>query len=380
MYSPRRAQSVKSCPISTSAPESRWNNPARGAYISCMSRLPPVKEMQRAYLASNAEYDGLFFLGVRTTGIFCRPTCRARKPLPRNVEYFATPEEAIAAGYRACKRCRPTDADDSPPWASRLLAEIETSPTTRITDADLKARGIDPATVRRHFTRKYGMSFQAYTRSRRLSEAHRSIRENGSVDAAVMESGYDSHSGFRDAFAKLFGDTPARSGDCVRLAWLKSQLGPLVVGSTSDGVCLLEFSDPDRLAEQTASLRRTFRQPLVPGRSDHLKLLEEELSRYFDGRLRKFTVPLVYPGTPFQEKVWKALLTIPFGEVRSYRDIAVKVGDSNAARAVGTANGRNRIAIVIPCHRVVNNDGQLGGYGGGLHRKRYLLNLEGVNV
>jgi AraC family transcriptional regulator of adaptative response/methylated-DNA-[protein]-cysteine methyltransferase len=343
-----------------------------------MNTMPPSAEMKRAYLEKDASYNGLFFLGVRTTGIFCRPTCPARKPLPKNVEYFPTAQAAVFAGYCPCKRCRPLESDDQPPWAAELLAEVKREPSPRISDADLKARGIDPATVRRYFLRQFGMTFQAFTRARRLSAALGQIRENGPLDAAVFESGYESHSGFRDAFLRTFGDTPGnyREGECVLLSWLRSPLGPLVAGATADGICLLEFTDRRMLEAQFAAVRKLFAVPVVPGSNEHLKKLEAEIASYFAGTLRNFSVPLIYPGTDFQRRVWTQLLRIPYGETRSYEDLAIAVGDKKAVRAVGRANGLNRIAIVIPCHRVVNKSGALGGYGGGLRRKQFLLDLE----
>ncbi len=175
-----------------------------------METLPPRAEMERAYLERDASYDGVFFVAVRTTAIFCRPTCPARKPLPKNVEYFQTPEAAQAAGYRACKRCHPLDLEDRPEWVPGLLAEIERDPAARITEAGLKERGIDPATVRRYFLRRYGMTFQAFTRARRLAAALQRIREGAALDTVVFESGYDSHSGFRDAFTRTFGQPPGK--------------------------------------------------------------------------------------------------------------------------------------------------------------------------
>src|SRR5262249_7468095 len=162
--------------------------------------LPPIAEMERAYLSRDATYNGLFFVGVRTTEVFCRPSCPARSPNPKNVEYFPTAAEALFAGYRPCKRCRPMATDDHPACATSLLAEVENNPAARITEADLRARGIDPATVRRHFLRHYGMTFQAYTRARRLSSAFTSIRNGSSLDDTIFRSGYESHSGFREAF------------------------------------------------------------------------------------------------------------------------------------------------------------------------------------
>jgi len=343
-----------------------------------MSLLPPVKEMERAYLSRDASYDGLFFLGVRTTGIFCRPTCPARKPKPANVEYFPSAREAMIAGFRPCKRCRPTHAGDEPAWARGLLDELDHSPTARITDADLRERGIDPTTARRHFQRRFGMTFQAYARSMRLGGALAQIREGAEIDDVVFESGYESHSGFRDAFVRVFGRAPgaSRGQESISLSWIKSPLGPLVAGATSAALCLLEFTDRRMLEGQLAALRKRFGHPALPRRTPLLERLDEELRLYFLGKLKRFSVPLAYPGTPFQERVWRELLRIPYGETRSYEEIAVALGSPDAQRAVGRANGLNRIAIVIPCHRVVNKDGGLGGYGGGLRRKQYLLDLE----
>lgn len=172
--------------------------------------LPPRAEMERAYLERDASFDGRFFLGVRTTGVFCRPVCPARKPLPRNVEYFPSAAAALLAGYRACKRCRPLLPENRPDWATRLLADVERDPAVRITDADLKARGIDPATVRRFFLRHFGTTFQAFARARRLAAALQRIRQGETLDSVVFECGYGSHSGFREAFTRTFGEAPGR--------------------------------------------------------------------------------------------------------------------------------------------------------------------------
>lgn len=341
------------------------------------SSLPPLAEMQRAYRASDASYDGVFYLGVRTTGIFCKPSCRARKPLPQNVEYFSDAKAATFAGYRACKRCRPLEADGTPPtWVRRLLAAVEAG--KRLREADLRKMGIDPARARRFFQRHYGMSFNAYQRGRRMGQAFMAIRNGAGVDRVAQAHGYESASGFRDAFAKLFGQAPraAAGGDCIYLSWCESPLGPLVLGANSAGVCLVEFSDRRMLETQFKVLRARFAAPMLPGENVHLTKLRGELQRYFSGALREFSAPIVYPGTAFQEKVWMSLLKIPYGETRSYEDLARAIGAPRAVRAVGTANGCNRIAILIPCHRVVNKGGRLGGYGGGVWRKQWLLDLE----
>ena len=335
--------------------------------------------MQRAYLQSDASYNGIFYLGVRTTGIFCKPECTARKPLPKNVEFFATVKDAMFAGYRPCKRCRPLAANGVPPaWVQKLLSRIEEAPDQRIREWDLRKMGVEPARARRYFQQHYGMSFHAYQRGRRMSQAFSEIRSGANVDRAALDHGYESASGFREAFGKLFGQAPleAAAGDCIVLSWHESPLGPLILGATAKGLCLLEFSDRRMLETQFKVLRARFDCPLVPGENEHLKNIKDELARYFEGRLKEFTVPLIYPGTEFQEKVWRNLLKIPYGQTCSYEDLARAVGSPKAVRAVGTANGCNRIAIVIPCHRVVNKDGKLGGYGGGLWRKQVLLDLE----
>lgn len=355
------------------------NDAGGGAKFAPMKALPPVPEMRRAFLRGDASYDGVFYTGVRTTGIFCRPSCTARKPRPENVEFFATPREASFSGYRPCKRCRPLDADGRPPeWVRRLLERIDASPAARIRTADLRSIGIDPARARRYFVSHYGMTFQAYCRARRLGDAFRLIKEGATVSEVANESGFESESGFRAAFARAFGTTPgeATSGDAIALDWIPSPVGPLVAGANSEGLCLLEFSDRRMLETQLETLRRRVGRVLVPGRNRWLEVLRTQLGEYFDGRRQDFDLPLVIRGTVFQEKVWRALLTIPYGETWSYRRLAERVGQAGATRAVGTANGMNRIAIVIPCHRVVNADGRLGGYGGGVWRKQLLLDLE----
>jgi len=335
--------------------------------------------MLRAFAASDGSYDGVFLTAVKTTGIFCRPACRARKPHSRNVEFFTTVKEAMLAGYRPCQRCRPLEAPGQrPAWVSSLIARLEASPDAHLKSSDLRAIGVDPGRARRWFLGHFGMTFSAFCRARRLSGALAVLREGGNVDDAVFSSGYGSHSGFRDAFSRMFGATPGMGDriDSVTLGWIESPLGPLIAGADDRGVCLLEFSDRRMLEAQLATLRRRLGRPLVPGENTFLVRLRSELAEYFGGRRREFEVPLNAPGTPFQERVWKGLLRIPFGEVRSYEQIARLLGAPKAVRAVGRANGMNRIAIVIPCHRVVGKDGSPVGYGGGVRRKEWLLDLK----
>lgn len=362
-----------------SALKNRWSALVRQNNISVMNRLPPLKEMERALDARDASYDGIFFTAIKTTGVFCRPSCPARAALPENRQFFGSAREAVFAGYRPCKRCRPLATNGRPPeWVARLLGEVEKNPARRLRDADLRAWEIDPARARRYFLKNYGMTFQAYSRGRRMSKALTQIRRGAPLDDVTLGHGYDSHSGFRDAFQRTFGQPPgqSRQADCITVGWVESPVGPLLLGACNDGVCLLEFTDRRALETQMAILRKRFGCAIVPGNHESLDRLRDELSRYFAGTLTEFTVPLHYPGSPFQKAVWDGLCKIPYGATLSYEGLADRVGTPGAQRAVGRANGQNRIAIVIPCHRVVNKDGRLGGYGGGLWRKQFLLDLE----
>jgi AraC family transcriptional regulator of adaptative response/methylated-DNA-[protein]-cysteine methyltransferase len=347
--------------------------------------LPPRTEMERAFLTSDASYDGIFVTAVRTTGIFCRPSCRARKPLSDNIEFFPGVREALFAGYRPCKRCSPeTPPGTVPDWVRTLFDAVEADPTRRLHDGDLRRLGVDPARARRYFLEHYGMTFHAYCRGRRLSGALRQLRSGDSLDDVALGTGWESHSGFREAFTRTFGTAPGAARNipdaAVVMTTIDTPLGPMVAGATDVGLCLLEFTDRRMLEAQMRRLQSLLKQPLVPGDHPHLGKTREELAAYFDKKLTTFTVPLVFRGTSFEERVWKELCRIPYGETRSYAGLAERVGSPGAQRAVGRANGMNRIAIVIPCHRVVNSDGKLGGYGGGLWRKHWLLGLEGGRV
>jgi AraC family transcriptional regulator of adaptative response/methylated-DNA-[protein]-cysteine methyltransferase len=342
--------------------------------------LPPRNEMERAMLAGDAGYDGIFVVAVRTTGIFCLPSCRPpRRPRPENVEFFATIREAVFAGYRPCKLCRPLELDGQhPAWVEKLLARVEQSPHERIQASDLRGWGLSPERVRRWFQRHYGMTFAAWCRGRRLSEAFTRIREGRDLDDVAMGHGYPSHSGFRDAFGQTFGRPPRKSAAAqpVVTTMIDSPVGRLVAGTTDDGICLLEYTDRRMLERSLDTLRRRFVAPVVPGDHKWLELLREELQEYFDGRLTEFSVPIASRGTQFQDRVWSELCRIRHGTTISYEVLAKRIGQPTAVRAVANANGQNRVAILIPCHRVIGKDGTLTGYGGGLWRKRLLLDLE----
>jgi AraC family transcriptional regulator of adaptative response/methylated-DNA-[protein]-cysteine methyltransferase len=270
------------------------------------------------------------------------------------------------------------DTHGSPPdWVNRAIAMVGDS-ETRIRDADLQQSGIDPYRIRRYFQKHYGMTFQTYCRARRMGDALNQLRQGVDLDDIALGNGYESHSGFREAFVRTFGRSPgmSRQMDSIVVCFIESPIGPLVAAANDNGLCLLDFTDRRMLETQFKTLRKLFSSAIIPGENEHLKRLRMELQAYFTGRLQRFTVPLVYPGSPFQVRVWNELLQIPFAETCSYEELAHRVGLDSGQRAVGHANGKNRIAIVIPCHRVVNKSGKLAGYGGGLWRKQHLLDLE----
>jgi len=335
--------------------------------------------MQRAWLTRDASYDGVFFLAVRTTGVFCRPSCPARKPQPRNVEYFPTPAAALHAGYRPCKRCRPLETDGRPPgWLKKVLHIAESEPHLRLRDEDLRKLGVDPARVRRYFKQNYGMTFQAFDRARRMGLALNAVHNGSDIVMTAYDHGFESSSGFRDAFERTFGGPPGkrRQAECAVAGMIESPIGPILAAATPTAVCHLSFADERDMKALAEDMRRQSCLPVVPGTNEHLDRLRIELAEYFAGRRREFTVPLETHGTDFQMACWQALQRIPYGKTVSYAELAKRVGRPDAQRAVGQANHRNPIGIVIPCHRVVNAGGGLGGYGGGLWRKRWLLDLE----
>ena len=341
--------------------------------------LPPSETMYRALVNSDASFEGIFFVGVRTTGIFCRPTCTAKKPARENVDFFATPSEALHGGYRPCLRCHPMDPDKRPPkLIERLRVEVERSPGGRLTDKELAAMAIDPSTARRQFKRHYGMTFQAYHRARRMGLALREVQKGGRVDEARNGSGFESESGFREAFTKIFGEPPttARTRAPMFAQRIDTPLGAMIAVADDEGLRLLEFIDRRATERELSILRKRLRTNAVPGDHPHLTATRQQLNDYFSGKSLEFNIPLAPVGSDFQKQAWEILRSIPVGETRSYSWMAKRLGDENARRAVGRANGTNMICIVIPCHRVIRADGTLCGYGGGLWRKKWLLDHE----
>ncbi len=341
--------------------------------------LPSRSVLERALEAKDASYDGTFYFAVKTTGIFCRPSCPSQPKL-ENLEFFASAGDCLAAGYRPCKRCHPMELiGERPAWVAELMARVETAPDAPLRAVDLSGLGVTPERARRWFRQRYGMSFSEWCRGRRLAGAFSQLREGAPVDEATFGSGYESHSGFREAFARAFGAAPGQSrqaGERVVMDWFDSPLGTLLAGARDDGLCLLHFTDGRDLERTLEETRRRFGCGVVPGEHPVLDQARAELEEYFAGRRKDFAVPLAARGTPFQERVWRELRVIPYGQTIAYDQLARRIEQPTAQRAVARANGANRICILIPCHRVIGKDGTLTGYGGGLWRKRLLLELE----
>ncbi|WP_269541500.1 bifunctional transcriptional activator/DNA repair enzyme AdaA [Cerasicoccus fimbriatus] len=335
-------------------------------------------EFYTALVEKNPDYEGVFFAGIKSTGIFCAPTCPARKPKRENCEFFDTPQDALLAGYRPCKRCHPMAfPQQESPLIRQLIDAVEADPEKRWSDADFRALGIDSSTVRRQFKKRFGMTFVAYARSRRMGLALQNIRSGKPVIDAQLNAGYESGSGFRDAFSRIMGEAPkGATRHHLKAEWLDTPLGPMIAMADDQALWLLEFTDRRGLEREVERLREKRKVAITPGRTAITAQIEQELRDYFAGKLQTFQTPLKLCGTEFQQTVWRSLMTIPYATTWAYADLAQNIGKPTGFRAVATANGCNQLAIIIPCHRVINASGELGGYAGGLVRKQWLLKHE----
>lgn len=341
--------------------------------------LPNPRTMYRALSRRDAAYEGVFFTGVKTTGIFCRPTCRAKRPKAENVEFFPTVSEALHGGYRPCRLCRPMDnTKPVPPLVERLRRAAETAADGRVTDKDLVAMGVEPSTARRQFRAYHGMTFHAYQRARRMGLALRDVKSGKPVADIQAARGYESTSGFREAFTRVFGAPPrgAKGGICLLAQRMETPLGSMLALADDQNLRLLEFTDRRGLERELVVLRRRLKCAIVPGTNAVLTETQRQLTRYFAGESLAFDLPLAPVGSDFQRKVWAELQRIPAGRTRSYAEMARRVRLPNGHRAVARANGSNMLALVIPCHRVIRSDGNLCGYAGGIWRKQRLIEHE----
>ena len=338
--------------------------------------------MYKALVDKDVSYEGTFIAAVKTTGIFCRPTCTARKPKKENVEFYSTTKEAILKGYRPCKVCNPLEKlGETPNYIKNILKELNDNPSLKFKDWDLTQQGVEPSKIRRWFLKNHGITFQAYQRMYRINSAFKKIQNGEPVTSVAFDTGYESLSGFTDSFKSIFGVSPSNSKDkqIINITRLETPLGTMFACAAEQGICLLEFTDRKMLETELKSLAKQLNANIIHGANKHFDLLRRQLDEYFEGKRKEFTIQLFTPGTEFQQSVWKVLQTIPYGSTYSYKQQAIALKKPDAFRAVANANGMNRISIIIPCHRVIGEDGNLIGYGGGLWRKKWLLDLEKQN-
>ncbi|MDT1062461.1 trifunctional transcriptional activator/DNA repair protein Ada/methylated-DNA--[protein]-cysteine S-methyltransferase [Paracoccus sp. CPCC 101403] len=341
--------------------------------------LPDHDTLYQALLSRDARFDGQAYVCVASTGVFCRLTCPARKPLSTNCTFRATIGECIEAGFRPCLRCHPLQAAaGSDPTIAALLRALDDQPGRRWSEQDLKDMGHDLSTVRRSFRRHFGMTFLEMARQRRLREGFETLSGGGPVIAAQVDAGFESASAFRVAFARILGAAPAElaHGGHLRASWIPTPLGDMVAVASDTHLHLLEFVDRKALPTELQKLLAATPGGLGLGRTRITEQAAAELEAFFAGRLPRFSTPVHQLGSAFSREVWDELRRIPAGEIRSYADVARRIGRPSATRAVARANGANQIALMVPCHRVMGADGSLTGYGGGLWRKQRLLEIE----
>jgi AraC family transcriptional regulator, regulatory protein of adaptative response / methylated-DNA-[protein]-cysteine methyltransferase len=320
-------------------------------------------------------WDGRVFGGVKTTGIYCRPSCPARRPKRENVEFFRTVAEARAAGYRSCLRCLPDEVsreDAALGKAFRLLARAEEAPSL---DALAAAAGYSPHHFHRLFKRATGVTPAAYYRSVRAKRAEAALEDNARITDAIYDAGYSGPARFYAEAKGRLGMTPSAwrdggRGETIRWATAETDLGTMLVAATDKGICRLSFE------EDEAALHRRFPNATIAHGGAGMAALVERTVTAVNAPEKPHDLPLDVHGTAFQEAVWRELMRIPAGETRTYAQIAAAVGKPAAVRAAGSANGANNVAVLIPCHRVIRTDGSAGGYAYGLERKAKLLARE----
>ena len=329
-----------------------------------------------AFLARDRSWDGRIIGAVTTTGIYCKPSCPARRPRRENVEFYLDAEAARAAGYRACLRCKPDELGRDREAVARAIEVIEQSEEAPSLAQLASAVGYAPHHFQRLFTRDLGVSPAQYARALRARRATTALKENGTVTEAIYDAGYSGPSRFYADANERLGMTPSAwrdggRGATIRWTVVECSLGPMLVAATDKGICRLTFEDDER------SLRRIFPKATLVADDGSMSELVEGALAAVERPGSAADLPLDVAGTAFQEAVWRELRKIPPGETRSYAQIAAAVGKPGAVRAAGSANGANHVAVLIPCHRVVRSDGSLGGYAGGIERKRRLLEAEG---
>jgi AraC family transcriptional regulator of adaptative response/methylated-DNA-[protein]-cysteine methyltransferase len=339
----------------------------------------------QAVVRSDRNRDGQFVLGVRTTGIYCRPSCSAKLPKRENVRFFADPNAAERAGFRPCRRCDPR-ADLAPREAmiARATAWLDDHLEERVTLARLAAAvGVSPAHLQRTFTQVTGVSPRQYIASQRLAGAKSRLRHGDDVTTALHASGYGSSSRFYEQARGALGMTPVSyqrggAGATIRFATGATRVGRVLVAVTERGLCAVSIGDDDATLE--AALREEYPRATIVRDDDLAQPYLTAVAAYLRDRTTLAALPVDIAATQFQNQVWAAIRAIPPGECRTYGEIAETVGRPGAARAVASACAANPLALIIPCHRVVRSDGAAGGYRWGAHRKTALLAYEGDGV
>jgi AraC family transcriptional regulator, regulatory protein of adaptative response / methylated-DNA-[protein]-cysteine methyltransferase len=319
--------------------------------------------------------DGQFVGAVKTTGIYCKPSCPARRPLRENVEFFWTAAEAMAAGYRSCLRCKPDEVGRDREAVAAALKLIEESEDGLSLEELAEAVDYAPHHFHRLFKRDTGVTPAAYARALRAKRATAALDGKGSVTDAIYEAGYSGPSRFYAGTRGHLGMTPSAwknggAGVTIRWAIVPTALGQMLLAATDKGICRLSFDE-----DESALAQRFPKAEIVAGGAALEELVTGAIAA-IEHPAQMPDLPLDVAGTAFQQAVWKELQRIPAGETRTYSDIAAAVGKPKAVRAAGSANGANNVAVLIPCHRVIRTDGTLGGYAYGLERKEKLLSAE----
>jgi len=328
-----------------------------------------------AFMRRDRRWDGRIIGAVKTTGIYCKPSCPAKRPKRENVEFYESAAEARAAGYRPCLRCKPDDLGRDREAVAKAIRIIEQSEVAPTLEELASAVGYAPHHFQRLFKRDLGVSPAEYGRALRAKRAQEHLLGDGRVTDAIYDSGYSGPSRFYDDARQRLGMTPSAwrdggRGETIRWTRFDSPLGPMLIAATAKGICRLTFDDSE------ASLERLFPNATLVKDGGGMRVMVEGALAAIERPLAAPELPIDVAGTAFQEAVWKELRKIPPGETRSYAQIAAAIGQPRAVRAVGAANGDNHVAVLIPCHRVIRSDGSLGGYAGGLDRKRKLLEAE----
>ncbi|MDH3915299.1 MAG: methylated-DNA--[protein]-cysteine S-methyltransferase [Chromatiales bacterium] len=341
-------------------------------------------EMRAALAKRDKAYDGRFYYGVVTTGVFCRPSCAARPARPENIRFFADDKAALIAGFRPCKRCRPVE---TPADLARLVEtarHIEANAEEKLTLAALAQRvEVSPSRLQRTFSEAFGVSPKAYQdliRRRRLKAA---LKSGDDVTGAIFAAGYGSTSRVYGRAARNLGMTPTsyRSGgmgEAIAYSCRNTALGPMMMAATDSGVCFVQFGDsPEALLKQLrAEFPKADLQKSTAQNSPELDSWVKALDEYLAGDAPRPDLPVDLRGTAFQVKVWRFLMSVEEGTVMSYGELASGIKKTGAARAVASACAANRIGVLVPCHRVLRGNGDLGGFRWGMERKRALLDME----